>query len=369
MLFSQVSWIVLVASSAAPPVIDGCELFPSDSIWNTPIDGLPVHEMSDEWVESIGLSTNLHPDFGTFWKGQPIGIPFVVVPHDQPLVEISFYYDDSDPGPYPIPPNPPIEGGPRSEGDRHILIVQQAGGGKPCKLWEIFDAWPQEDGTWEAGSGAVWSLDSHALRPDGWTSADAAGLPILPLLVRYDEVQSGAINHCLRFTADFTQASHIWPARHDASDYTDPDIPPMGVRFRLKKEFDISPYPPEVQVILTALKTYGMMLADNGSDWYITGEHDPRWDDDILGEIKDIEGSWFEAVDESSLMVDEDSGQAATSGTKAVEDLDGDGDVDGADLGLQLGSWGACAGCPGDLNDDGIVGGDDLGLLLAAWTG
>lgn len=365
--FSACTLTMVAAAASAhadAPVIGECPLFPADAVWNQPIDSLSVHEMSDEWVASVGLGGKLHPDFGTFYLGQPIGIPYITVPTDQPLVDISFYYPtQSDPGPYPIPPDAPIEGGPRSDGDRHILIVQE---GDPCVLWEVFDAWPQEDGTWEAGSGAVWELDSNALRPDGWTSADAAGLPILPFLVKYDEVQAGAIHHCLRFTAVETQSAHIWPARHDASDITDPNVPPMGARFRLKKEFDISPYSPEAQVILQALKTYGMMLADNGSNWYITGDHDPRWDDDAIGDIKSVPGSWFEVVDESGWMIDPDS--AATAPLPG--DLNGDALVDGADLGLLLGAWGTCRGsCPEDIDGTGIVDGADLGLLLGAWTG
>ncbi len=360
--------ISLIPAATIPPLIDACPVFPADNVWNTPIHTLPVHDLSDAWVASIGLNGKLHPDFGSFYLGSPIGIPFVVVPADQPLVDISFYYPmQSDPGPYPIPPDAPIEGGEDSDGDRHILIVQQGeSADDPCTLWEIFDAHPQRDGSWEAGSGAVWSLESNALRPDGWTSADAAGLPILPLLVRYDEVKSGAINHCLRFTAVKTQKAHLWPARHDASDYTDPSIPPMGARFRLKTEFNIAPFPPDVQVILQALKTYGMMLADNGSNWYITGEHDPRWDDDVIGAIKSISGSWFEAVDESSLLIDPDS--AAVAGSRPPSaDLNGDGVVNGADLGLLLAVWGS-GNAAADLDGNGLVDGADLGVLLSQWT-
>ena len=361
------------ALSAAVGDLSPCPLFPADNIWNTPVDTLPVHPLSDAYIQTIGPSIGLHPDFGTFYQGEPIGIPYVVVPADQPLVEITFKYDDeSDPGPYPIPPDAPIEGGPRSDGDRHILIVQLGVDGEPCTLWEVYAAYPPERGTargtWEAGSGATWNLADNALRPDGWTSADAAGLPILPGLVRFDEVMSGRIDHALRFTGAQTQEAHVWPARHDASDPTNPAHPPMGQRFRLKAGVDIEGFPPPVRTILQAMKTYGIILADNGSNWYVTGTHDTRWDDEVLSEISKIKGSDFEAVDVSSLIVDPDSGQAGV-GRSPLGDLDGDGDVDGADLGLLLGAWGASGPSPADLDGDGDVDGADLGLLLGAWEG
>jgi hypothetical protein len=227
-------------------------------------------------------------------------------------VPISFYYpDESDPGPYPIPPDPLIEGGPDGDGDRHILVLDPDN----CILYEVFDAWPDGGGGWEAGSGAIFDLNSNALRPAGWTSADAAGLPIFPGLVLYDEVDSGEITHAIRFTADATQKAYLWPARHYASSITDPDYPPMGLRLRLKAGFDISGFSPEVQVILQAMKTYGIILADNGSSWYISGAPDERWDNDTLvGELAQVPGSAFEAVDVSSLMVDPNSGQAGIAG-------------------------------------------------------
>ena len=308
---------VRASSFAAPRGNDlgGCSLFPPDNIWNVPVDTLPVDRNSAAYIQTIGPSIGLHPDFGTFYLGDPIGIPFVVVPADQPLVDISFKYDDeSDPGPYPIPPDPPIEGGPRSDGDRHILIVQLGEGGAPCTLWEIYAAYPTRDGAWDAGSGAVWNLGDHALRPDTWTSADAAGLPILPGLVRFDEVMSGEINHALRFTCSLTRDAHVWPARHDASDSTDPGRPPMGQRFRLKASYDISGFSPPVRTILQAMKTYGIILADNGSDWYVTGTHDTRWNDDMLVEaFAQLQGSDFEAVDVSGLQASADSGQVRAS--------------------------------------------------------
>ena len=291
------------------PEVAGCPVFPADNIWNVPVDTLPLDANSDAYVATIGASSYLHPDFGSgTWEGEPIGIPYMDVPGAQPKVAVTFtdYGDESDPGPYPIPPDPPIEGGPDSDGDRHILIVDRDN----CILYELYDAWPQPDGSWQAGSGAIFDLNSHALRPAGWTSADAAGLPILAGLVRYDEVASGEIRHAIRVTAPQTRRAYIWPARHYASSLTGAQYPPMGQRFRLKAGFDISGFSTEVQVILQALKTYGMMLADNGASWFISGHPDERWDNDVLRELRQVHGSDFEAVDVSSLMVDPDSGQA-----------------------------------------------------------
>jgi hypothetical protein len=290
-----------------------CPVFPADNIWNTPIDYLPTHPLSDEYIDTIGRDVSFHPDFGSgIWPpedGGPIGIPFVVVPAAQPQVSVDFYYpDESDPGPYPIPPNPPIEGGPDSDGDRHILIVQEGS----CLLYELYDAYQREDGGWDAGSGAVFDLRSNVLRPDGWTSADAAGLPILPGLVRYDEVVAGEISHALRFTAPETQRAYVWPARHFASDLLDEAFPPMGQRFRLRANYDISGFDPHVQVILRAMQRYGIILADNGSPWYISGAPDERWDNDVLRQLDQLTGDDFEAVDVSGLMLDPDSGQAAS---------------------------------------------------------
>lgn len=286
-----------------------CPLFPVDNIWNTPIDTLPAHPLSDAYVDAIGRDTGFHADFGSgIWPpddGGPIGIPYVVVPAGQPAGNIEFYYpDESDPGPYPIPPNPPIEGGLDSDGDRHILIVQEGS----CVLYELFDARQQADGRWQAGSGAMFDLRSNGLRPAGWTSADAAGLPILPGLVRYDEVATGEIAHAIRFTAPQTQRAYVWPARHFASSLTDERYPPMGQRFRLRADYDLSEFHPQVQVILRAMQRYGIILADNGSPWYVSGAPDERWDNDALRQLRQLQGSDFEAVDVSGLMVDPDSG-------------------------------------------------------------
>lgn len=286
------------------PTLAKCPLFPSDSVFNTPIDTLPVDANSDAYINSIGADTGLHPDFGAgLWNGAPIGIPYNIVPKKQPLLPVKFLYaDESDRGPYPIPTNPKIEGG----SDRHILMLQK----KKCYLYELYAARQKKTGKWKAGSGAIWNLKSNALRPDTWTSADAAGLPILPLLARYDEVAAGEIRHALRFTANQTRGEFIWPARHEASSIADPNVPPMGQRFRLKASFDVSGFSTQTQVILTALKKYGMFLADNGSDWYVSGAPNEAWDNDALvSELQQVKGSDFEAVDESGLMVDPDSGQ------------------------------------------------------------
>ncbi len=287
------------ADVLGPNVAIPFPLFPSDNPWNTPVDTLPVDPDSAAYLRSIGLDTGLHADFGTTWDGAPNGIPYVCVSGTQAKVPVTFdYADESDPGPYPIPSDAPIEGGASSDGDRHVLVLDV----DHQVLYELYDAWPQADGSWHAGSGAVFDLGTNALRPAGWTSADAAGLPILPGLVRYDEaVTDGAIDHALRFTVARTQKAYIYPARHYASDSTDPDLPPMGLRVRLKASFDISGFSPEVQVILQALKTYGMMVADNGSDWYVSGAPDPRWSDDDLHELSQVKGSDFEVVDSRYL--------------------------------------------------------------------
>jgi hypothetical protein len=310
--FNLIAWGVAVrptgpAANAAAS-INGCALFPANNIWNRRVDDLPLDDNSAAYVSTIGATATVHPDFGSGeWDGGPIGIPYTAVPSSQAAIEVTFYYPgESDPGPYPIPPDAPIEGGPASNGDRHVLVVKA----QACVLYELYDAEPMGDGSWAAGSGAIFDLSSNALRPAGWTSADAAGLPILPGLVRYDEVASGRIDHALRFTAPETRAAYVWPARHLASEVSGSQYPPMGQRFRLKADFDISGFAPEVQVILTALKKYGMMLADNGSPWYLSGAPDDRWDNDNLHQLHDVPGSAFEAVDVSGLMIDFNSGAA-----------------------------------------------------------
>jgi hypothetical protein len=296
------------SSSGNAPKVAGCAVFPADNIWNTPIDTLPVDANSAAYVNTIGASANLHADFGSgvLDDGFPIGIPYTDVPGTQAKVNVNFTYaDQSDAGPYPIPPNPPIEGDPNNgDGDRHILLVDRDN----CTLYELFAA-HLETGGWYAGSGAIFNLSSHTLRPEGWTSADAAGLPILPGLARYDEVAAGEIRHALRFTAPQTRKDYTWPAQHFASSLTDSQYPPMGQRFRLKANFNISGYPPQARVILQALKTYGMILADNGSSWYISGAPNAGWDNDVLHLLHQVPGSAFEAVNVSSLMINSNSGQ------------------------------------------------------------
>lgn len=298
---------VTVPDEDLETVLAGCRVFPSDHIWNTPVDKLPVDKNSGLYVSSIGADKHFHPDFGSgLWAGGPIGIPFNVVSGNQSKIKVHFEYaTESDPGPYPIPTNPKIEGGANSTGDRHILIVDKDN----CKLYELFSAYKQSNGSWKAASGAVFDLRSYTLRPAGWTSADAAGLAILPGLLRYSEVKSGVIRHAIRFTAPQTRRAYVWPARHYASSLSDPKYPPMGQRFRLKANYDISGFSPDVQVILQAMKTYGIILADNGSSWYLSGSPDSRWDNNMLREIKQLKGSDFEAVEVSSLMLEGNSGQ------------------------------------------------------------
>jgi hypothetical protein len=290
-----------VAGEAAPteigsPAVTDCEVFPPDNAWNTDISGLPVHEKSDAWVSSLG-GDGLHADFGTQWEGEPIGIPYVIVGGDQARVPISFEYDDeSDPGPYPIPPDATIEGGT----DDHIIVVDDTN----CMVYEVFEASTEDGGSsWHAGSGAVFDLSRNDLRPDMWTSADAAGLPIFPGLVKYEEVEAGEVNHALRFTLEETQRAFMHPATHYASDDTDEDLPPMGARFRLRADFDCSGLSDEIQVVCDALKRYGMFLADNGGDRYVSGTTDERWDDEALSDLAEIPGSAFEVVDTGEAIV------------------------------------------------------------------
>lgn len=276
-----------------PP--SSCAIFPPDNPWNTDISAYPVHPLSDQYINSIGATETLHPDFGTEWQGAPNGIPSVNVPGDQARVPVSFTYsDESDPGPYPIPPEAPIEGGANGTGDRHVIVLDV----DACMLYEMWNSWPVNGGeSWRAGSGAVFDLSSNTLRPEGWTSADAAGLPIYPGLVRYEEVvEQGEIPHALRFTVVNSQRAYIHPATHYASDKTDTNLPPMGLRLRMKAGYNCSGFSSEVQVICAALKRYGMFVADNGSDWYLSGSPDTRWNEDHIHELQDIPGSAFEAV-------------------------------------------------------------------------
>jgi hypothetical protein len=276
--------------------------FPADNPWNQPIDQAEVDPKSDVLIASIGLTAKLHPDFGSNLDGATFGLPYAIVPGTTPPVPLVFDYDtESDPGPYPVPLDAPIEDGPDSSGDRHVLVVDR----DHWKLYELFSAYPDGQGGWAAISGAVFDLSSNDLRPEGWTSADAAGLPIFPGLVRYDEVgELGEIRHALRFTAKRTRHAYINPARHYASTSRDTSLPPMGMRVRLKASFDISGFPPRCQVILRALKTYGMFLADNGGNWFLSGTPDPRWDDEEMNLLKGVLGSDFEVVKMGPLTTD-----------------------------------------------------------------
>jgi hypothetical protein len=287
-------------STSNGPVVANCPMFPADNIWNARVDSLPLHPMSNAWIDSIGRDEGFHMDFGSGeWDGGLIGIPYNVVSGSSlTKYTVEFYYtDESDAGPYPIPETPLIEYG----SDHHILVVDT----DDCVLYEIYDASFEND-QWNGGSGAVWDLNSNALRPETWTSADAAGLPILPGLVRYEEIAAGEIKHALRFTVEET-AGYIWPARHQTADPQE-GIPPMGARFHLKGDYDISGFASEMQVILRAMKEYGIILADNGSNWYVSGAPDERWDNDMLHLLDVLTGNNFEALDTSVLMVDADSG-------------------------------------------------------------
>lgn len=291
-----------------PPPPTDCTLFPAANMWNTRVDALPVHPRSADYIATIGASSTLHPDFGSGeWppgSGAPIGIPYIEVGADQPNVPVVWtaYGDESDDGRWPVPAAAPIEGGAAGTGDRHVIVWDT----ESCTLHELFDARPSGDG-WAAASGAIYDLRSNVLRPDGWTSADAAGIAILPGLVRYDEVADGRIEHAIRFTAPVTARNHVWPARHSAGSTDAATAPPMGQYFRLRSDVDISGFSADVQVILTAMKEYGMILADNGSSWYVSGAPDERWDNGVLRELKTIPGSAFEAVDVSSLQLSPDS--------------------------------------------------------------
>ena len=314
-MLSRICALILLLSAATTmpltaQTMGGCPVLPPNHALNTPIDTLPKDPKSDTWVNTIGASRPLHRDFGSglMGNGYTIGIPYNVVDGNQPMVPVTFRSSESDQGPYPIPRDVVIEHGPTSTGDRHVLIVET----KNCILYEMFNAAPQANGSWLASSGAIFDLKSNRLRPDGWTSADAAGLPITAGLVRYDEVMSGEIKHAIRFTTRRTRRAYEWPARHYASRLTDGQYPAMGQRFRLKKSFDTSRFSFESRVILDAMKKYGIILADNGGDWYISGAPDPRWNNGAIdAEFNRVKGSDFEAVDVSSMMVDRNSGEAA----------------------------------------------------------
>ncbi|MEZ5322938.1 MAG: hypothetical protein R2698_12870 [Microthrixaceae bacterium] len=281
-------------------------MMPPDHVVHADVSGLPVSGSSSAWVASIGRDATFHMDFGSGrYRGSLIGMPYAVVGHDQPKVPVVFRYaSESDPGPLPLPSDAPMEG---TNDDHHLLVLDQS----ICHLHELWDASAPSSpgGVWTAGSGASWDLRSNALRPAGWTSADAAGLPILPTLVRYDEVAAGRIDHVLRMSAPVTRRGYLWPARHDASVRTDPSLPPFGAWFRLRSDFDTSPYGPQARVILDAMKTHGVILADHGPAWQVGGVPDERWDNRQLLALHALRGSDMVAVDQSSLMLDPNSAQ------------------------------------------------------------
>jgi hypothetical protein len=283
------------------PGVPRCPILPPDNPFNQRVDRLPVARGSARLIAAIGVVQPVHPDFGSgTYNGAPIGIPITVVSHHTRRVQVSFQYaSESDRGPYPIPPHPAIEGGPAPSGDRHVLLVDR----DACRDYELFAAYPAAHGRWRAGSGAIFNLRSDHLRPAGWTSADAAGLPILPGLARYDEVARGSIDHALRFTAPCTAARYVYPARHLTSASRCPGgvSPPMGLRVRLKPGVDIARLPRQARIVAQALKRYGMILADNGSPWYISGAPDRRWDNSALHLLDELRGSDFEVVNTASL--------------------------------------------------------------------
>ncbi len=281
--------------------LNGAQVMPDNDPWRMDVSKLGIDPRSAAIIASIGADKPLHPDFGTVWQGNPMGIPYVVVGQNQERVAIKFtdYGNESDPGPYPIPPNAPIEGGAKSDGDRHVIVLDRDN----WILYELFHAFPNPDGSWRASSGAIFDLKVNKPRPAGWTSADAAGLPVFPGLVRHDEVvDRGEITHALRFTVQRSRRAYLPPARHFASKSEDENLPPMGMRVRLRADFDIKPFPKDAQVVLTALKHYGMIVADNGSDWFLSGAPDPQWDDEALDTLKRVRGRDFEVIRMEGLV-------------------------------------------------------------------
>ena len=300
--FAAVVAAVLLTGSSAQalrlPAARHCPVFPASNAWNARVDTLPVASDSAQLIASIGLDSPVHADFGSgMWDGGPIGIPFDVVSSRTPRSRVSFQYaDESDRVRYPVPRHVHIEGGPHATGDRHAILVDKSA----CRLYELYDLRHSARG-WTAGSGAVWSLRSNHLRPAGWTSADAAGLPIFPGLARWDEVARGVIDHALRFTAPRTRRAYLYPARHYASSSNNPSLPPMGLRVRLKASVNVASFPRQARVVLRALQRYGMILADNGSPWYVSGAPNRQWANDDLHSLGRLTGADFEVVDTSSL--------------------------------------------------------------------
>jgi hypothetical protein len=305
LLLSFLSCQLIIATPANPPPaytspnLTNCPVFPDDHIWNTPVDTLPVDPNSEAYANAMGLERELRPAFGPTYTGGYDGIPYTVVDSSQPEVTIHFvlHGDESDPGPYPVPKNARIEDEEAENSDRHVLVINK----DTCMLYELYNAFPQPDGSWKADSGAVFDLRGHDLRPAGWTSADASGLAIFPGLVRYEEVAAGEINHALRFAATSTRNEYVWPARHMASKISDTNVPPMGQRFRLKADYDVSGFSPNIQVILNALKKYGMVLTDNATNWLLFGSPDDRWGVEERKELRRLRPSDFEAIDVTPL--------------------------------------------------------------------
>ena len=295
LVLGALCWVPAVVAGRPLPAAPGCEIFPASNPWNRRVDGLPVAGNSAALIAGIGLGAPVHPDFGSgLYNGEPIGIPFTVVSRRTRRVPVSFdYASESDGHRYPLPPGVAIEGGANSTGDRHVIVVDRSS----CLDYELYDAHPLNGGrSWHAGSGAIFNLRSNHLRPAGWTSADAAGLPILAGLARYDEVARGAIDHALRFTAPCTAKAYVYPARHYASTCSGSSLPPMGMRVRLKASVDISALPYQARIVAQALKRYGMILADNGSPWYISGAPDSKWNNDALHQLDQLTGRDFEVV-------------------------------------------------------------------------
>ena len=316
LLTAMLCGAAITAARAAVPGAPACSVLPADNVLNTDVSTLPVNPNSARWLASMGGSARmLHPDFGPSGDPSvPYGIPFTVVDGTHPKVSVAFQYaSESDRGPYPFGADTPIEGGAASTGDRHALMLEN----DTCTLYELYDA-RYSPGASTAGSGAVYDLRSDALRPAGWTSADAAGLPILPLLLRPDEVRSGSIRHAIRVTAASTDRSYLWPGRHQAGSASNPALPPMGARFRLRAGVDISHFSAAAQVVLTAFRHYGLIVADNGSNWYFQGSADASWPPALIDELKTISSSDFEAVDESSLMADPNSGRVRAAAATAA---------------------------------------------------
>ena len=380
MKLSNALAVVLLSASLtsfAGPTVGACAIFPADNYWNTRVDALPVHPSSATWVASVGNASRLHADWGNVLSDN-YGIPFTTVTAAQPLVPIAGdpsadYSAESDPGPYPIPPNAPIEGGPASGGDRHVLVVETSN----CILYELYNARPVNGGaSWTASSFAKWPLGSNVLRPAGWTSADAAGLPIFPGLVRWEEVAAGEIAHAIRFTAvniwgrdaATGQIMYLWPARHNSGIKTSATYPPMGARFRLKASIDISSFSAATQVILRAFKKYGLVLADGGSNWFFQGVSSTNWPDQVFSELATIPGSSFEVVNTASMQVDPDSARSILPDSLTVSKSGtGIGTVTSTPAGLNCGATCTLGFAPGtSVTLNATPGG---GALFAGWSG